>query len=284
MAEANPANPPASPSGQPNPPATPPANEDVTALKEQVKTLQSKLNDMGTFVEDASLLVAAIYKDPQLRTTVQQHLAGIAGGQPANQPPANQPPANNPPANQPAATPPENKPVVDPTVQSLDIRNREEIIGKVEAKYGYNKLDADKRKELRKTVEKRLNQWGSSVTTAPVHQLENLLEDAYLLSDMGKAKEEGRLEGLVQARENEMGALPTMGNNQPQPETTTLTPEQKEWAGKFGVAEDKVTSRLKEFQDTGVMTYKPKEEKPANNQPSPSGQPNPPAQPNAPQS
>jgi hypothetical protein len=161
-------------------------------------------------------------------------------------------------------------------VTDVDVKMREDIITRVEQKYGYGNLDPDNRKTLRRNVEKRLNQWNSSVLKAPVNQLTGLLEDAYLLEDMGKAKEEGRVQGLIDAHESQMGALPTMANQSLQPETTTLSPEQQKWATRWGLNQDKVTDKLKEFQDTGMVTYKPAvPSTPA--APAPSGNPTPPA-------
>jgi hypothetical protein len=275
------------PSGQPNPPA-PPAPNEVQQLRDTVTKLQNQLSEIQPFVEDASYLVSAIYSDPQLKQTVQTRLQ--QGYMPNSNPPANpanppanpaNPPANpaNPPANpaNPPANPSNPTPTYDPRLNPLDVKAREDIVSQIETKYGYTRLDKDARKTLRANVERTLNKWNTSVITAPVNTLPNLLEDAYLLNDLGKAKEEGRLEGLVDARNTEMGAIPTMGNQKIEPETTTLSADQKVWAQKFGISEDKVTARLKEFQDKGVMTYKPKEEQAPVNNPAPSGQPNPPA-------
>ena len=286
------------PSGQPSPPQ---GTVDVNALQQEVQALSKSVQQIQPFVEDASYLVAAIYQDPQLKETVQNRLK--QGNQPpaqtpppppssvpANQTPGNQPNNMNPqykydpitgqPLNPPNQTPPTQVPpsmAQNDSVTGMDIKMREDIINQIENKYGYDKMDAEKRKALRKDVEKRLNMWNTSVVTTPVNALPKLLEDAYMLSDMKGAKDEGRLQGLVEARTNDMAVLPSMGSQAPAIDAGQLSPDQREWAKKFGLDENKVSDRLKEFTETGVMTYKPQEPAAATNQPAPSGQPAPPA-------
>ena len=73
------------------------------------------------------------------------------------------------------------------------------------------------------------------------------------------------------------GKLPGMNSGSVDSSQTQLTPTHKKWAGKLDVSEDKVAAGLKELTETGVITYKPKEEKPLNSTPAPSGTPTPPA-------
>lgn len=270
----NPNNPNPAPSGTPTPPA--PAAQPVQGVSiEQFNALQDTVRQMSSFVEDASFIISGIYKDPELRQKVGEKFGG--GGNPNPQP---QPQPQPNPAPQPNPQPQPNPGptfVTDARIDDVDIKTREDIIARVEQKYGYTNLPPEQRKTLRRSVEKRLNQWGGSVKSSPVTQLTGLLEDAYVLENLGKAKEEGKLEGLVEARQNAMGAFPTMGNQTPAPQTTQLSTEQQKWTNRWGLDADKVTSRLEEFNATGVMTYKPPT--PANNTPpqaTPSGSPTPP--------
>lgn len=281
---------PPAPSGTPTPPAQP--VQGVT--QEAFEALKNTVQQMTSFVEDASYIIGQVYSDPTLRAGLQNKIAGNPPTNPPATPPA--PPANDsqkyidagykfhpvtgqPLQQTPPATPPgtPQTPPVNPQVDNIDMKMREDIVSRVEQKYGYLNLQPEQRKVLRRNVEKRLNQWGGSVLTSPVNQLTGLLEDAYVLEDLGKAKEEGRIEGLVEARQNDMGALPGMGNQQPAPETTQLSQKQQELSQKWGLNQDKVTDRLKEFQETGVMTYKPPT--PAGQVPpaAPSGTPTPPS-------
>lgn len=265
-----PINPNPAPSGTPQPPA--PVAQPVQGVTvEQFNGLTEQVKQMAGFVEDAAFILSGIYSDPALRVQVQQKFTGTPPATPPATLPEGTPPVV-PPAT-PPATPP--APPQDPRINDMDMKSREDIVARVEAKYGYNTLQGDARKTLRRNVEKRLNVWGGSVMDSPVSALTGLLEDAYLLEDMGKAKEEGRIQGLIDARMSDMGALPTMGNQSPQPETTVLSADQQKWTNRWGLNADKVTERLKEFQETGVMTYKaPEAAAPAI--PAPSGTPTPP--------
>ena len=257
--------PPADPNN-PNPPA-PPANPPVDPRDKKIAELEGKIESMGGELSEVTTALG------ELTGVIKDALAG--GGNPPANPPT---PPTNPPAD-PPANPPANP--QDPTIKSLDVKTRADIVAKIESKYGYDKLPEAERKELRKKVETKLNQFGTSVFTAPPHQLESLLEDTYLLSDIGKAKEQGRLEGLVDAHVNDMGAMPTMSNTPANTDTTTLSADQQELANKWGLNTDKVAGHLKELQEKGVITYKPKEQRQAANQPSPSGTPTPPETPAA---
>jgi len=286
-------NPNPAPSGTPTPPAQPTQGVSI----EQFNALQDTVKQMSSFVEDASFIIGQVYSDPNLRAGLQNKLGQNGNGNPPQNPqPA--PPQNDnqkyidagykfhPVTGQPLdqQTPPANPNPAPQNnggpnkVEDMEMKMREDIVARVEQKYGYGNLAPEQRKQLRRSVEKRLNGWGGSVLSSPVNQLTTLLEDAYVLEDLPKAKEEGRIEGLVQARQNDMGALPAMGNQQPAPETTQLSGKQKELSQKWGLDQNKVTERLKEFQETGVMTYKPPT--PAGSQPAqpaPSGNPQPPA-------
>lgn len=268
---------------------TPPAQPTQGVSMEQFQKLQGDLQEMQTFVTDASFIIGEIYKDPTLRTQVQGKLSGNPPQNPPQNPSQNPQPKFDPYTGQPLQpqNPPQNpapqNPQGDKRVDSMEMKMREDIVQRVESKYGYTNLAPEQRKALRKAVEKNLNGWGGSVITSPVDQLPKLLEDAYMLADLPKAREEGRVEGLIQARQNDMGALPGMQTQQPAQDTTQLSSEQQELSKKWGLNQDRVSEKLKEFQETGVITYKPPTPQNAAPQnPAPSGNPTPPA-PNQPQ-
>lgn len=281
---------------QQNPNPAPQQDPRVQQLESELASLKNYVGEIGPFVQDASYLIAAIAANPQLKDSVAQATNAFKGGQPYTQPQPQQVPTQQPvqqPQNgwkfDPVTGQPINQQPVQqvqhqqpqqpsPQVQGIDVKMREDIITQTEAKLGYNNFTPERKKELRKQVEQRLNSWNTSVTNAPVNQLPKLLEDAYLLTDINKAKEEGRLDGIIEARNSEMGMLPAMGNQQPAPQTTTLTAEQQAWTKRWNLNEDRVTERLKEFKETGVMTYKPKEQVQTPQKPAPSGTPQPPQQ------
>lgn len=249
------------------PPANPPTPPAPDPRDVKIAELETKLEDMGTELGNVSQGLTGLTK------AIQDALSA---------PTTPQTPSDNP-AN-PPATPPANPqpPKQDPTVQSLDVKGRSDIVAQIEKRFGYDRLPEADRKKLRKDVESRLNVWGTSVFTAPVHQLEGLLNDAYVLSDLPKAKEQGRAEGLIDAHINDMAALPTLSNNPTNTETTQLSSEQQELAKKWDLDQSKVANHLKELQEKGVITYKSKEQRQADSQNIPSGTPTPPTPPDNP--
>jgi len=257
----------------------------IAALNSKVEALTNYISEIGPFVNDSATLITAISKNPELKESVMRATNDYRNPpQPTAQPVQSQQyrfdpytgqPIGNPqPVQQQQQQPTQEK--KDPTIQSMDIKMREDIITQIETKYGYSQLPKEKRSELRQQVEQRLKSWNNSVITAPINQLPKLLEDAYVLTDIGKAKEEGRLDGLIEARNNEFGMLPTMGSVAQKTEDTGLSSEQQTFVKKWNLNEDKVADRLKEFKATGVMTYKPKEEVARTPQQTPSGSPTPP--------
>jgi hypothetical protein len=268
---------------EPNPAPAPqpaPQGDSVENLKTQVAQLQGQLQELQPFIEDASLLITGIFNNPQLK---QQVVATLQGGTPQPQPQPQPQPTPQPQQQQPQPQPmPQLQPLQN-KVDDNDVYNRDQIVKQVELNLGLTNLNQDQKKELRRSVEQRLNQWGTSVMTAPVNQLTSLLKDAYVLNQIPQAKEAGKVEGLVDAYVNNQAAFPAMNNANNPNEEVVMTPHHQQWAGKLGVAQDKVAANLKEFQETGRITYKQPENKaaptPAN--PVPSGSPVPPAAPAA---
>ena len=252
-------------------PVVDPKDQEIATLKTQVKSLMDQMGPVAEYVEKTSVILNAMNSDPAI---VQQVKDKITPPQtPAPQTPPATPPAPTTPPQAPA------EPQKDPTVVELEMVKRDEIIKSVEQKYGYDKLPAEERKALRQKVEAHLNRYGQSVMTSPVTALTNYLDDAYLLQSIPDAgtKPDGYVDNLIAARNNEMGAMPSISNNAGTKTETTLTEEQKKWANKMNVPLDKVQANLEEFNKTGQVTYKPKEEVVPQAQPTPSGTPTPPA-------
>lgn len=254
----DPNNPPTTP---PTPPATDPRDKKIAELETRIGDISDQLAELAPAMDN-----------------IQNSLEVLVKAKGTSATPGEGDDEDKKKITQAVNTSP-TEPQDSATVKSMEVKTRGDVVNKIESKYGYDKLSETDRKELRKKVESKLNQFGTSVFTAPVHQLETLLEDAYLLSDIGKAKEQGRLEGLVDARNNELGAMPTMSNTPTDNDSTQLSADQQELANKWGLNKDKVSEHLKELKEKGVITYKPKEERQQQNQPSPSGTPTPPTNP-----
>ena len=262
------------------PPATPQPNADVQNLQKELGELKDQLGQLKPFVDDASILVSAIYTNPQLKqqvqTAINQNLnqPGVPGIPPSATPPVpgTPPPATPPVPGTPPATPPPG-PQIDPQVKAMDLKMRDDIVKTVEGQLGYGNLDDAQKKELRGQVETKLNSWNTSVMSAPVSGLTKLLKDAYLVSDISKAKEQGRVEGLIESHQNAQGAFPAMGAAPAASPDTQMTEHHQTWSQKMGVNVDKVAQNLKEFSEKGKIEYKlPQPAAPAV-PPAPSGAP-----------
>ena len=250
------------------PPAVDPRDQQIADLQKQLKESQTNLEKTNDFVQKASVIIETITADPTLTTQVKSAI------QAKTTPPAPTPPVQppTPPATPPApATPPQ-----APTISEESALMRENIIKNVEAAFGYDSATDEQKKEIRAKIAKRFSNIGMDVRTVPLTQLEPMLKDYYTLEEMPKAKEEGRLEGLVEAHTNSYGAFPSMNTKQADKESVQVTPEQKKWAGKLDVPLDKVEANLKELTETGKVSYpgKPQAAAPG---PAPSGTPTPPS-------
>lgn len=264
--------------------------EDQGKIITELQGSKQQLDDVSGYINDTSILVNAIMKDPDLAARVQAKITGqpTPPTQPA-QPTQPAAPAVNPddkstwkfdPATGKPITPAQPTqpaqpaaPTPDPKVTSLDGQKRQEIIDKVEGKF---KIKAEDSKTIRPKVGAWLRSYGLDVTEIPVDQLEQKLSDAYLNIGLQTAKETGTTDAVVESYFDDPGKLPGMGSGGADQGQTALSATQKKWAGKLQVPEDKVAAGLKELTETGAITYKPKEQQ--TTQPvQPSGQPNPPA-------
>ena len=253
----------------------------LTTQVEGFETAKQQLTDSSQFIEDASILVGAIMKDPDLKTRVQASIAGQPVIPPAPQPPAAPTsedvkkdwkfdPITGKPMNEPQA------PIKDTRVDSLDGQARLKIIDSVEAKFKYTNLKPEEKSAIRKQVGSWLSSYNMKVAEIPVDQLEEKLSDAYLNVGLKTAKEEGKTDLIVDSYFDDSGKFPSMGSGSLGNDSVQLTPAHKKWAGKMQVSEDKVAEGLKELTETGTISYKPKEEQKQNSAPAPSGQPTPP--------
>ena len=130
------------------------------------------------------------------------------------------------------------------TVRDVAVSEREGKVKEFETKYGIDRLSPEEQKEARRKIESHFNQWGQSVKTAPLSVLSDQLNSAFLATHAEKLREEGKLEGLTRARENDLGTMGSFsGGTIDSGQNKELSPKQKEWAKKLGVDEEKATKR-----------------------------------------
>lgn len=259
--------------------------EDLAKQVGELGDAKQQLQDTAAYINDTSILVNTIMKDPNLAKTVQAAINGTAApvAPVAPTPPAVNPddkntwkfdPATGKPINPAQLTPP--TPPTDTRIDSLDGQKRQEIIDRVEGKFKYSTLKPEERAGIRKQVGAWLSSYNMKVTEIPVDQLEQKLSDAYLNVGLQTAKETGTTDAVVESYFDDAGRLPGMGSGNAAQNATTISPTQQKWAKKLDVPEDKVAAGLKELTETGVITYKPKEQQQQTGV-QPSGTPTPPA-------
>lgn len=204
--------------------------DELKSFKEEMTKFRSETED---YLKGATVVVNTLASDPELTRAFRAKVSGVVdqGGESGKQP-----------QQTPPQTPASGDDGAKATAYSNDLNEvkasqREEIVSAFERDYGITSLPDENRKETRRKVEGFLNDFGWSVKTAPLTQLRSTMEKAYVATHAEKLREEGKLEGFVQARTNEsgvMGSFPS-GVLSNEGQEVKLTPKQEEWAKKLGV-------------------------------------------------
>lgn len=144
----------------------------------------------------------------------------------------------------------ENKP--SEAVSDVRKQQENEIIRRFEQKYGIDRLDTEKKREMNGKVGNALwavadplgkfDKWEDLVAAIPVSKLENLLERAYYEANRGVI--EKKMEESGEIAPPTMGSLPS--SPLPPESEVRLTNEEREVAKKLGVSEEKYLERKKE--------------------------------------
>lgn len=206
----------------------------VEELEKQMGNLSKTIDDQNEFIQGATAVVNTIAYNPELRDQFQetyQKNMGVQGQTPGQQPQQGEKKKEAPPV-QPEQAPTDRK------VDEVAASQREEIVSSFEKQYGIDSMKEEDKKTMRRDVESYLNDFGWSVRNVPLPQLRNSLEKAYDGTQVDKLREEGKIEGIAQARANQTGAMGGMQDRNVQTDATTdLSSKQKEWLGKLRVDE-----------------------------------------------
>lgn len=131
------------------------------------------------------------------------------------------------------------------------------IIGSFESRYGIDKLDTEKRKELHVKIgaelgdmfdPRRTKSYAQVLDEIPLDMLPNYLEKAYRLATMNDQEEKARAEGYLQARQNSQAALGSIPSSGANSETKQLTPQQREAARRMKISEADYIKQLEELE------------------------------------
>lgn len=222
-----------------DPPATPPtlpADDKYAALEKKFGDLSNELGGYREIMDGMAVVANTMASSPELRDAFQAQLRKnyglVSPGEGAGQ----QPPQNPTPHPTPPSPAPANDKLTS-QVNDVVASQREAIVADFERTYGIDQMRDEDKKEARRVVESHFNKWGWSVKTAPLASLRASLDDAYVSTHAEKLREEGKLEGFAQARNNSMGYMGTFSGTAPQTQENPnqLTSGQVEWAKKLGV-------------------------------------------------
>lgn len=235
-----------------------PAKDTPKEVKEdpkekRIKELESELGKMGKelgsqkeFIDQANIVINTVAYNPELKSKFQEVYAK-AYGVPAEQ----------------------QKEEIDTTDISRDVKaeddrlskevadmkasTREEKLLEFEKRYGIADLPEEERKKVRSEIGVYLADFGQNINTVPLTKLPVLLERTYMSIKAKQLKEEGRLEGFAEARENAYGTMSTLPSGSINSESSGLTPKQAEISEKLGVDPTKVAEGWKKAKESGEI-------------------------------
>jgi len=232
---------------------------DLDGLKSQIEDMKKFRTETEDYLKGASVVVNTLASDPSLTAAFRAKLSGVVepgegAGKQQEQIKKETPIAND----DGAKTTQYNE-----GLEEVKSSQREEIVSSFERDFGISGLPDDGKREARRKVEGFLNDFGWGVKTTPLTQLRSQMEKAYVATHAEKLREEGKLEGFIQARTNDSGIMGSFPSGSVQTEQAAdLTPKQKEWAKKLGVDEEgaKKTYLDKDNEETRKSTAEVKAE------------------------
>lgn len=155
-----------------------------------------------------------------------------------------------------------------PSGDITDVRHQQEneITRRFEEKYGINKLDAEKRKEMNGKIGNALwavadplgkyEKWEDLLAAIPITKLEDLMERAYFEANRGaieaKIAEAGEIPGVTMGR--------IAGATLPTEEMTKLTANEEQVAKKLGISSEKYLERKKQREKGDFQVQAKKKE------------------------
>lgn len=219
----------------------------------RIKELESELGRMGTelgtqkeFIDQANIVINTVAYNPELKSKFQE-VYQKAYGVPAEQQVKEE------------TTPKivgdvdEQSKRLNQDVAEIKASTREEKVAEFEKRYGITNLPADQQKKIRAEIGTYLSDFGQNINTVPLTKLPTLLERTYMSIKAKELKEEGRLEGFAEARENAYGTLNTIPSGTINQPSGGITPKQAEIAEKLGVDPEKVAESWKKAQAEGEI-------------------------------
>ena len=218
------------------------ADEDV---KKSYAELEKKFGEQSNEVAQArevsekmGVVLAAISADPQLYQSVENQIRKMY----------NQPPIEDQVQQQ-------NQ---QPTPEKDDTRRAvtNNIMDDFYRRYGVDKLEADKKKEVTTKIGVALAEmldpggtknYNEILSSISLERLPRYLENAYYLANKEELIEQSKLEAIQQSRENEMATIGSIPSSSGMNGQMQLTQAERATAQKMGISEENYLKRKKEI-------------------------------------
>jgi hypothetical protein len=211
----------------------------IQELEQKLGEMGKQLGDQEEFVKQANIVANVIAYNPELKDHFRRVYTGEGVGEQQEEIKEEKTVVGNKPTKDEE---------VDRRIKGVEESERGRIIREFETRYGIDSMTPEAAKVTRQKIEGFLNEFGSSITSAPLTSLSSNLDKAFLATHAEKLKEEGKLEGFVQMRTNDLATLPRVhGGSLNEDEKPKLTDGQIKWAGKLGVPLEKAVKSLEEL-------------------------------------
>lgn len=223
-----------------------PRDKRIQELESEIGRMGNELGSQKEFIEQANVVINTVAYNPELKSKFQE-VYQKAYGVPADKQ------EKKDTATTVAGDVDEQSERLNKDVADIKASTREEKVAEFEKRFGITNLPADQQKKVRAEIGTYLSDFGQNINTVPLTKLPVLLERTYMSIKAKELKEEGRLEGFAEARENAYGtlnAIPSGSINQP---SGGITPKQAEIAEKLGVDPEKVAETWKKAQAEGEI-------------------------------
>jgi hypothetical protein len=230
----------------PKAPKEDPSEKRIQELEAELGRKAKELGDQKEFIEQANVVINTVAYNPELKSKFQE-VYQRAYGVPAEQ------------QEKEEVTPKiagdvdEQSKRLNQDVAEIKASSREEKVAEFEKRFGISSLPDDEKKKIRSEIGTYLSDFGQNINTVPLTKLPTLLERTYMSIKAKELKEEGRLEGVAEARENAYGTLNTMPSGSINEPAGGLTPKQADVAKKLGVDPEKVAESWKKAQQEGEI-------------------------------
>jgi hypothetical protein len=223
-----------------------PREKRIKELESEIGRMGNELGSQKEFIEQANVVINTVAYNPELKSKFQE-VYQRAYGVPAEQQ------VKEETTPKIAGDVDEQSERLNKDVADIKASTREEKVAEFEKRFGITNLPADQQKKVRAEIGTYLSDFGQNINTVPLTKLPVLLERTYMSIKAKELKEEGRLEGFAEARENAYGTINTMPSGNINPSSSGITPKQAEIAEKLGVDPEKVNESWKKAKEEGEI-------------------------------